>query len=272
MFILVALLTTNVTVKADFWGEPVKKESVKVTKSKRKVSLNKKSGTTKTVKGAKKKKETSSTKISNGTKVDTTIQTVTQNITKYKKGSRTKTVTTVKTVTTTTYTYTYYYDLKVETKSYSQGNRNVLLNLDLLKEYFPQKLVNLLKEQGVKIYLYSSNSIFEKSCIVGLSVWKQNEKNAYIRENQWYIILHEIGHLLDCYAKKNESKAQCFCSSSEYFQSVFQKDRWKVEGSYRESVMEYFAESFMYYYLRPTNLRTERPDTYQAIQLFIDNL
>jgi hypothetical protein len=53
---------------------------------------------------------------------------------------------------------------------------------------------------------------------------------------------------------------------------VFQKDRLKVTGSYQTSVKEYFAEAFMYYYLRPTTLKSERPDTYQAIRLFVENL
>jgi hypothetical protein len=261
------MFTQGVEAKADSWGEPQKTVTVKQTKSKRTVKLKARSASTKTVTDPKQTQNTSTTKISTGKKVVTEIQTVTQNTTKYQKGSTNKKITTVKTVTTTVYTYTYYYDLRVGIKS--NGQQNIMLDLNVLKRYYPQKLIDLLNAQGVHVYLYSSHPIFQKQSVVGLAVWKENEKNAYVREDQWYVVIHEVGHLLDSYAQEKAGLSSTYCSTSAYFRTVFEKDRNKVDASYKTSIKEYFAESFMYYYLRPSKLRAERPDTYQAIQMFV---
>jgi hypothetical protein len=270
LLIFLSLFAVRIEGKADSWGEPVRTESVRETKSVKKVRNKTKAKKTKTVNGKKNIQTSSTTKFQNSQKIITTVTTVTQKITKYKKGSRTVTVTTKKTVTTRKDTYSYYYNLR--TGISQNGQQNISMDLNLLRQYCPQKIVNLLKAQDIKIYLYATHSILEKPGIVGLTVWNKSEKTSYIKNDHWYVILHETGHLLDCYAKESTGTAGNYSSNSEYFEAVFQKDQLKVTGSYQTSVKEYFAESFMYYYLRPTTLKSERPDTYQAIRLFVENL
>jgi hypothetical protein len=260
----------SVAVKADSWAEPVKKESVKKTKRIKIIRTLSNSKTTKTVRTPTKKKISKSTKISKGTKTVETVETVSNNITQYKKGSRIKTVTSVCTITTTRYTYKYYYDLAVQIPS--NGRADVRIAIDVLSRYCSSDIIQILKAQKVKIYLYSTCTSLKKAGIVGTSVWDQKTKAIYIRNNEWYVLLHEVAHLLDCYAEECNRDAKQYSSSSEYFQSVFQKDRKKVSGTYQNSVKEYFAEAVMYYYLRPTTLRTERPDTYDAVKQFLQHL
>jgi hypothetical protein len=257
-------------VKADSWAEPVRTETVKRTKKTTRVKTNCRASKSGTVLGKTKTEVTSRTRLSSGKKVVTTRKTVTQDITKKTKGSKVQIITCMQTVTTTTDTYEYYYNL--DTGISGNGKQNVELNLTRLKTYLPQKLVNLLKKMDVHIYLYSDEPILQKDGIVGVSVWSKKEKAAYIKEDQWYVILHETAHLLDCYEAESEGAANSCYSESGSFRKVFQKDRSKVKGSYSTSVREYFAESFMYYYLRPTKLKTERPDTYEAIRKFVENI
>jgi hypothetical protein len=272
MLLLVVIFFSygEIDVKADSWAEPVRTETVRQTKKTIKVRTGYLAAKSETVIGKAKTTVTSTTKITRGKKVVTTKKTVTQNITKKKKGSRVQKITCLQTVTTIKDTYRYYYDLN--TGISQNGEQNIEFNLNGLKKYLPQELVTLLKAQGVHIYLYSDHPILQKSGIVGVTIWGRNAKNAHIKGNQWYVILHETGHLLNCYAKESEGAAKSYYSDSEYFQKVFEKDRTKVQGSYSTSIREYFAESFMYYYLRPTKLKTERPDTYEAIRRFVESL
>lgn len=270
VLIVAAFLYGGMDVKADSWGEPVRTETVRRTKSTTKFRTKYKAAETKVSIGKSKTTVTTSTRVSSGKKVVTTQKTVSQNITKNTKGSKIICVTKISTITTTTDTYRYYYDLNTGTKQ--NGRQNVEFSLDKLKKYLPGDIVALLKAQGVHIYLYSDHPVLKKAGIVGVAVWSKTEKAAYVKYNHWYVILHETAHLLDTYAIKNKVAAQSYSSASKYFQKVFRKDRTKVQGSYSISIREYFAESVMYYYLRPTKLKEERPDTYEAIRKFIATL
>jgi hypothetical protein len=270
MLILLVLLIPGRIVNADSWGEPIRSESVKTTHKTRKIQLKNRSEVTRTVKGKKKTAVTSSINVTGDRKVITTKKTVTCSIKKFKKGSKTEKVTTVSTVTTTKETYQYYYSISVGVKQ--SDSKNISMNLDRLKQYLPDRLVSLLKAEGVQIYLYSDQPIFEKAGVVGVAEWNDQTKAAYAKRDRWYVILHEVGHLFDCYAQENTGAARKYSSESAYFQRVFQKERKLGAQQYQSSICEYFAEAFMYYYLRPTRLKSERPETWKAMQLFVNSL
>ena len=141
----------------------------------------------------------------------------------------------------------------------------------------PIDILNSIKGYGINIYLINGEAeeIYENLTgeeildITGVFIWG-GEENAVICESAYMdsTLLHEMGHASDFALGKGD-----YISNSNKFTDIYEaeKDKLFKENEYvRDSINEYFAETFLMYYTKNYILRIEAPKTYAYLKALLE--
>lgn len=137
----------------------------------------------------------------------------------------------------------------------------------------PQKILNGMKSEDIKIYLtsgeaedvYVSLTGTSTNSITGAFVWG-GTKTAVICETAYLdsTLLHELGHTAD-YILGNKK----FVSNTDDFTMIYEEEKnllFENNEYVRDSSYEYFAEVFSMYFNQNYKLRISAPKTYEYIK------